>query len=160
MGLTSGARVVNKYRVSGSCINKKIDLLTFHIQSHPGLSLFDGDGSQTGLWGPSGGVLRITSPGREVCSWPLPALEARTITLPMSLLPTERTRPRRKIPSWALFAPVSKLTSKVTRGLTWASAIGSLRLGPLVSLFLWQWQLLKCEPVPYPVILPFSPYPV
>ena len=137
MGLTSWARVANKYRVSGSRINKKIDLLTFHIQSNPGLSLFDGNGSRTGLWAPSGGVLRVAPPGREVCSWPLLTLEARTITLPMSLSLAERTRPRRKILSWALSAPVSKLTTTVTRGLTWASGIGSLRRGPLVSLFLW-----------------------
>lgn len=128
--------MANKYRVYGSCVNKKIDLLTFHIQSNLGLSLFDEDGSQTGL-SPSGRIFRIISPGREVCSWPLLTMEARTVMLPMSLSVAERTRPRRKILSWALFAPVSKLMAAVTSGLTWASGIGSLRPGPLVSLFLW-----------------------
>ena len=116
---TSRAGVLNKNRVSVSCINKKIDTLTSHIQDNPGLSHPDIKGSQTSLRAPSGQILQFLLLGGEVSScFPL-SLELRTVSLLRSFFLTDRTWPWWKAFVWTSLLQCLNLATLTTWGLTW-----------------------------------------
>ena len=84
---TSGAGAPSKNGVSGSCINKKIDRLTFHIQANLGLSRLDVTGSGSSLGAPSCWVFRFLLSGGEANSCLPLSLERAMVSLSMSHSP-------------------------------------------------------------------------
>ena len=133
---TSRARVLSKNRVSGSCIDKTVGKLTFHIQGNPGLwcqrEWDQPQGHHHVMLDP-----RLFLSRREVSSCPPLSLEMRTVSLPKSFFLTDRTWSWGKAFFRTFFSLMSNLATPIAWGLTWSLVWSWLFLQPLVSLVLW-----------------------